>query len=92
MIYFSNSSTVNVGFAKRIENADDLPFLVNWCGPDIKPMEVNDEACLNAMIKIVGAVDELQPDIKGRIVSPVTHSPTSYYAAYCSRSRGMPSG
>ena len=46
---------------------DDLPFAVNWCGPVVKPMEVGDKECLSALVKIIGAFDELQPNIECKL-------------------------
>ena len=43
----------------------DLPFIVNWSGPNVKDMEINDKECLEAMVKMVNALAELQPNIKG---------------------------
>ena len=52
------------GYAELV-NVGDLPFVVNWCGPEIKPMTVNDAACVDAMISIIRSIDELQPKIEG---------------------------
>ena len=54
------------GFAKQVER-DELPFLVNWCGPDIKAMAVDDKACLTALVKMISALDDLQPTIEGML-------------------------
>ena len=45
------------GFAKTI-NMDDLPFIVNWCGPEIKPM---------AVVKIIDAIDDIKPEMEGKL-------------------------
>jgi len=56
--------TSEPGFAKQVE-IDELPFLINWCGPDIKSMAVDDKACLRALVKMISALDDLQPSIEG---------------------------
>lgn len=53
------------GFAKTI-NMDDLPFIVNWCGPEIKPMAVDDEICLVTLVKIIDAIDDIKPEMEGK--------------------------
>jgi hypothetical protein len=55
------------GFAQEVR-LKDLPFIVNWCGPDVKTMEVNDDECLLALVKIIRALDDLQPKIEGRFI------------------------
>lgn len=42
---------------------------MNWCGPDIKPMAVDDKACMTAIIDIIAAIDDLQPNIEGNFSS-----------------------
>ena len=45
----------------------DLPFTLNWSGPKVKEMEVNDGEVLAALTKLIGVLDDLQPNIKGRL-------------------------
>jgi len=52
------------GFAKEVED-QDLPFCVNWTGPKILDMEINDKQCQTALIKIVEGLDELKPNTTG---------------------------
>ena len=51
---------LSLGFAKAV-NMDDLPFVVNWCGSEVRSMSV----CLNSMVKMVAAIDELKPEMEG---------------------------
>ena len=50
--------------AEEVER-DELPFIVNWTGPVVKDMEVNDKECLTAIVKIIEALEALQPQIPG---------------------------
>jgi hypothetical protein len=43
----------------------ELPFCVNWTGPKILDMEINDKECQSALVKIVKGLDELKPNTKG---------------------------
>jgi len=52
------------GFATEVDAAH-LPFVINWCGPDIKPMFTEDSVCLRALVRMIGALDELKPDSPG---------------------------
>ena len=52
------------GFAKLVED-QELPFCVNWTGPKILDMEINDKECQSALVKIVKGLDELKPNTKG---------------------------
>ena len=53
-----------LGFAKEVSR-HDLPFQLNWSGPNIKDMRVDDNECLKALVKMVKALEELQPNIPG---------------------------
>lgn len=55
---------LSLGFAKAV-NMDDLPFVVNWCGSEVRSMSVDDDVCLNSMVKMVAAIDELKPEMEG---------------------------
>ena len=52
------------GFAREVSR-DDLPFILNWTGPPVKSMMVDDQECLAALVKMIQAFDELQPNILG---------------------------
>jgi len=52
------------GFAEEILR-HNLPFQVNWSGPNVKDMKVDDEECLKTLVKMVTALEELQPNIPG---------------------------
>ena len=52
------------GFATEIQE-ENLPFLINWTGPVVQDMEVDDKKCQLAMIKMIKAIEELQPNIEG---------------------------
>ena len=52
------------GFATEIK-ADKLPFIVNWCGPHVQNMEIDDKKCQATLIKIIEALEQLQPNIEG---------------------------
>lgn len=52
-------------FAKAILPSN-LPFVVNWSGPEVNSMAVDDKACLSSMVKFIAAIDNLQPNIEGK--------------------------
>ena len=54
-------------FAKLVLSKD-LPFQVNWSGPDVKAMVVDDKTCLASMVNFVGAIDNLQPSLEGKLL------------------------
>ena len=62
--------TFFLGFAKAVK-VEDLPFLINWCGPDVKSMVVDDKACLTSLVNMIAAIDDLQPDIDGSSFDPI---------------------
>merc|ERR1719341_842979 len=53
-----SSEGANPGFATEIK-ADKLPFIVNWCGPHVQNMEIDDKKCQATLIKIIEALEEL---------------------------------
>ena len=56
--------TSSLGFAVEVLR-HNLPFQVNWSGPNVKDMKVDDEECLKTLVKMVRALEELQPNIPG---------------------------
>ena len=62
--------TFFLGFAKAVK-VEDLPFLINWCGPNVKSMVVDDKACLTSLVNMIAAIDDLQPDIDGTSFDPI---------------------
>ena len=59
-------SLVIAGLAQEVKK-EDLPFLVDWAGPEVKPMEINDKECTQALVEIIRGLDDLQPKIKGKV-------------------------
>ena len=51
----------------KLVPSNDLPFQVNWSGPDVKAMVVDDKTCLTSMVNFVGAIDNLQPNIEDKL-------------------------
>ena len=48
----------------------DLPFIVNWAsGAQAKPMQVDDDALMTALVEMLHCFDELQPKINGKQVA-----------------------
>ena len=45
-----------------------MPFALNWSGPPVKDMEVNDKDCQEALVNIIKALEVLQPNIKGLLI------------------------
>ena len=59
-------SLVIAGLAQEVKK-EDLPFLVNWAGPEVKPMEVNDKEGTQALVEIIRGLGDMQPKIKGKV-------------------------
>lgn len=39
---------------------------MNWSGPEVNSMAVDDKACLSSRVKFIAAIDNLQPNKEGR--------------------------
>ena len=54
------------GFATEVQE-ENLKFILNWSGPHIQDMNVDDRVCQTALIKLLRALEDLQPTIEGII-------------------------
>ena len=63
-----------------------MKFILNWSGPHIQDMNVDDRVCQTALIKLLRALEDLQPTIEG-ILLGVSEQSVVFWDTLMSRVR-----